>query len=1718
LASDDDGETWVLMNDTDFCFQIYKTMGIQPITADDQYYTAMNIPLTVNIPGLFNNDYDYDYGPFSLNAIIVDNVTNGTIELNTGGSFYYMPESNFIGNDSFSYIASDGEYNTSITMVNLHIVDSHATSIILPDSLTPSTNNYIFHNNFHSGAWSPFVYDKYMNYWENATSEKSGGNYWSNYNEPGEQIRDMDMDYIIDDPYLIAGGSNDDTYPLLFPWEGFLPTAMFSWDPIGPATDLLIQFIDESNDYGYGVIVNWSWNFDDDNISFLKNPIHQYDYIGIYNVSLTVTDDDDNEAQFSLSIVVSADPPVANFTWNPDLPTTQDLINFTDLSIDDGVVISWLWNFSDGTTSFEQHPQHQYLDDGVYMVKLTVGYDDGAMDIIQKPVTILNVPPVTMNDTVITEENNPVWINVLDNDYDLDGMLNFTSLNVISIPSHGVIMDINTTTGEIWYNPEIDYYGNDTFEYSINDDDNATSTAIVHISIFHSNNIPISIDDNYGLLEDTIFIVNGPGILSNDYDPDNGPMPLIAELVQGPENGSVDIEIDGSFIYQPNFNYYGADSFIYQCYDGMNYSENATVNLVIENVNDAPIGLDDSYLAFEDQFYINYSQSVLDNDWDIDNSSIDLSAQLITNTSYGILIFFNNGTFTYQPIDNFTGEDSFIYWVYDGINYSSDTTVYINVQNSNDPPVAFNDSYVTFEDTLLIVNAPGILENDEDIDSEDLTAIRLSNTSHGSLLFYGDGSFEYQPNINFYGFDSFTYQAFDGFNSSNIAYVTIQVLNNNEIPIAVDDNYVLDEDILFDVTVLNGVLGNDSDPDFGPQPLSAILITEPIHGNLSFLDDGSFNYLPSENFSGVDNFIYQAYDGLDTSENATVTLIVQAINDPPVAVDNLYTIEEDEILIVQAPGFLSNDYDSESIVAELTSILIENVSYGTLEHNENGSFIYTPNHNFFGIDTFTYKAYDGVAYSQNATVTIIVHSINDIPFAVNDYYTTDEDVLLHVNELMGILANDYDPDSNPQPLIAVLNEGPLRGSLMLFENGSFDYLPFSEYSGDDHFTYRAFDGMNFTNVTTVNINVTSVNDPPIANNDTYITLINQQLIVDAPGIIKNDDDPDNNLINLSAVLITDVNNGTLNFSSNGSFQYMPDINFNGNDNFTYQLFDGISLSNIATVTIVVIEENIPPIANNDQWNTTRNMIRTISAPGVLGNDNDPEGGMLSAVLISNVSHGYLQLYSNGSFYYIPDLDWWGNDSFTYQAYDGLNYSNTATVNITVFLENFAPIAYNDTYYGVENFWLNITSPGTLYNDIDYDESPDDLTMIIIETVSHGNLDNNSDGSFQYLPSPNWNGIDQFTYQAFDGQDYSNIATVRLIIESDNIAPITINDTYLVNEDTLLNVNQPGVLSNDIDIDGPNALTAVCIDSVSYGTFDFFENGSFNYIANENWNGIDQFTYQAYDGQSYSPLTFVFITVSNVNDLPIAINDTTDMIINTSCTYNISENDMDVDNNIDYSSIVITQNSGNGNVITHSNGTITYTPNSGYDGIDTLRYTIADDDGGVSNEATVTINVSSAIIDINQELFDRGFPIRHSFDGDWGAGQSFQANYEQIPFIDVYLRKFGSPDFNLTIEIRENNIIGSTLIQQISSPSEIEGSWKWQRINCDNVTFTIGSEYFIVIPPAPSGITTSFGYEWGYTFGNPYPDGSLWFTRDSGAMWRDLPDTYEFTFRTYRTIN
>jgi len=200
--------------------------------------------------------------------------------------------------------------------------------------------------------------------------------------------------------------------------------------------------------------------------------------------------------------------------------------------------------------------------------------------------------------------------------------------------------------------------------------------------------------------------------------------------------------------------------------------------------------------------------------------------------------------------------------------------------------------------------------------------------------------------------------------------------------------------------------------------------------------------------------------------------------------------------------------------------------------------------------------------------------------------------------------------------------------------------------------------------------------------------------------------------------------------------------------------------------------------------------------------------------------------------------------------------------------------------------------------------------------------------------------------------------------------------------------------------------------------------------------------------------------------------------------------------------------GDGNTSTDQHPTHSYAQKGFYE----VSLTVMDDFGSTNSILkTIIVTEAGETVLEEQTVNDRGFPIRHTWDGDWGAAQNFTTTGSTINSVDIILRKFGSPEFDLIVELREGGPEGTLIDSIVFIPDDVSSSWDWLHIDVIDTAVTPESDYFIVLPPAPSGVSTSFGYEWKYAFGDQYQPGSFWFTRDGGGLWRDLPTMYEFSF-------
>jgi VCBS repeat-containing protein len=435
-----------------------------------------------------------------------------------------------------------------------------------------------------------------------------------------------------------------------------------------------------------------------------------------------------------------------------------------------------------------------------------------------------------------------------------------------------------------------------------------------------------------------------------------------------------------------------------------------------------------------------------------------------------------DGSFSYTPAAGYSGPDSFSYFASDGSagtnSTSSPVTVSLSVRSINHEPVATADSFEVNEDATLVApsgGAPGVLANDSDSDGDVLMAILATGPLHGTLSLSADGSFTYTPVANFNGADLFSYRASDGQTSSAPATVTITIHPINDAPLAVDDtNYVTSENVPLDVPAAAGVLANDLDAD--GNALTAVLVSTTTNGTLTLNASGAFIYASVT--AGVDHFTYRAYDGTTTSQVATVTITVLPANSGPLAQNDSYATDEDIALVLPAPGVLANDSDADG--NSLSAVLAGGPTHGTLSLNNDGSFIYSPESNFSGNDSFSYRASDGTTNSSIAIVSLLVRPVNDAP------------VLAHIGDksvtkgnLLTFTAWATDVDAS-QSLAFSLDAGAPAGANINASSGVFTWMPL-DVSGPS---------TNF-----VTVRVTDNGSPALSAAETFAIVVNEVIHV-----------------------------------------------------------------------------------------------------------------------------------------------------------------------------------------------------------------------------------------------------------------------------------------------------------------------------------------------------------------------------------------------------------------------------------------------------------------------------------------------------------------------------------------------------------------------------------------------------------------------------------------------
>jgi VCBS repeat-containing protein len=456
---------------------------------------------------------------------------------------------------------------------------------------------------------------------------------------------------------------------------------------------------------------------------------------------------------------------------------------------------------------------------------------------------------------------------------------------------------------------------------------------------------PTALDDQITTAEDTP--TSGTLVAENP-----GGRPLRFSLVtNGSLGGTVVNATTGAFTYTPNANAGGADSFTFKVNDGTIDSNIATVSVTITPVNDAPVALDDILAAVEDTVAQGAFPAT-----DVDGPSLTFS--IVANGSKGTAAINNpaTGAFTYTPNANANGTDTVTFKVTDGSMMSNTATVAITIDAWNDAPIAQNGKKSVFAGS----SATGSLTA-SDIDSAALTYSIVVNGGTGTAVVTNaaTGAYTYTASAGASGTDTFTFKANDGTTDSNLARIAVTILTNRPL-VANSGTLTTAED-----KSAKGIL-TASDPD--GKPLTFRIVSNGSKGTATITEpaSGRFKYAPAPNANGSDSFTFVASDGTIDSDVATVSVTIAPVNDAPIAGSASYVISRNTTASAVLVG---TDIDSST----LTYAIVKQPRKGSLDLNAGtGAFTYTPPAGFAGVESFTYRVWDGEVTSATATISITV--------------------------------------------------------------------------------------------------------------------------------------------------------------------------------------------------------------------------------------------------------------------------------------------------------------------------------------------------------------------------------------------------------------------------------------------------------------------------------------------------------------------------------------------------------------------------------------------------------------------------------------------------------------------------------------------------------------------------------------------------------------------------
>ncbi|EGQ9178433.1 tandem-95 repeat protein [Vibrio alginolyticus] len=1148
--------------------------------------------------------------------------------------------------------------------------------------------------------------------------------------------------------------------------------------------------------------------------------------------------------------------------------------------------------------------------------------------------------PEALPVSAVVEEDGSILItqeDLLANARDLDGD-QLTALNLATDDENITITD--NGDGTYTLTPDADFNGDITFTFDVSDGDDVVSTNL-ELLVSPVNDAPEPQDQAFTIGEDGVLTFTDADLLTGATDIEGDDLSVEGVTYTGADGVLTD-NGDGTYSFAPNENFNGDVNFTFDVSDGTD-TVTANIDVSVTPENDPPVAGSTAYTVHEDNSITISNEQLLANSSDIEGEVAIDSVSYSGND--GVLEINGDGTYTFSPNENFSGEVSLDVVVVDEDGATDSTTAGITVIEVNDPPIAGPTAYTIDEDQVLTFSESQVLLNASDVEG-DIELVGISyDGPDGIFSVNGDGTCSFAPNENFNGQVQLDVTIRDEDGAEVDTYITVDVLPINDAPVSGNLAYSVDEDNSITLSQ-EQLLAQASDVEGDALTASNLVVDG--DATVTANDDGSFTITPDANFNGDIDITFDINDGSDTIV-ATADLTVNPVNDLPQPEDQAFTIGEDGVLTFTDQDLLDGATDIDG-----DDLSVEGVTYtgadGVLTDNGDGTYSFAPNENFNGDVNFTFDVSDGTD-TVTANIDVTVTPENDPPVAGSTSYTVHEDNSITISNEQ-LLANSSDIEGE-----VAIDSVSYSGTDGVFQDngdGTYTFSPNENFNGEVSLDVVVVDEDGATDSTTAGITVLEVNDPPIAgatsysvNEDEVITISSEQLLANASDVEGE--------VAIDSVSYSG-SDGIFTDNGDGTFSFAPNANFDGDVSLDVVVVDEDGVTAATNANIDVLPINDAPVSGNLAYSVDEDNSITLSQEQLLAQASDVEGDALTATNLVVDGDATVTANDDGSFTITPDANFNGDIDITFDINDGTD-TIVATADLTVNPVNDLPQPEDQAFTIGEDGVLLFTDEDLLDGATDIDG--DDLSVEGVSyTGADGVLTDNGDGTYSFAPNENFNGDVNFTFDVSDGTD-TVTANIDVTVTPENDPPVAGSTSYTVHEDNSITISNEQLLANSSDIEGE-----VAIDSVSYsgadGVFRDNGDGTYTFSPNENFNGEVSLDVVVVDEDGATDSTTAGITVLEVNDPPIA--GATSYSVNEDEVITISSeqllaNASDVEGEVAIDSVSY---SGSDGIFTdNGDGTFSFAPNENFNGDVSLDVVVTDEDG-----ATVAINASIDVLPIN----------------------------------------------------------------------------------------------------------------------------------------------------------